>query len=68
MKATVVTERAIVGMETFRIKMGELGLCSPAVETFADEVIVRITACGSPTAAVEAAMRTLHGKPAGVTV
>lgn len=68
MKATSVTERAIAEVETFRTKMREIGSCSPAVEKFADEVIVRIIVCGSPRAAVEAAMRNLLSESAEVTV
>lgn len=68
MKATAITERAIAEVETFRTKMRELGSCSPAVEKFADEVIVLIIVCGSPKAAVETAMRNLLSEPAEVTV
>ncbi|MFF9457170.1 hypothetical protein [Streptomyces flaveolus] len=68
MKATTVIERAIAEVETFRTKMREIGSCSPAVEKFADEVIVRIIVCGSPRAAVEAAMRNLLSESTEVTV
>ncbi|MFJ8194590.1 hypothetical protein ACIQ8D_33275 [Streptomyces sp. NPDC096094] len=68
MKATTVTERAIADVETFRTKMREIGSCSPAVEKFADEVIVQIIICGSPKAAVEAAMRNLLSESTEVTV
>lgn len=68
MKATAITERAIAEVETFRIKMRELGSCSAAVEKFADEVIVHVIVCGSPKAAVEAAMRNILSEPAEVTV
>ncbi|MGY5058748.1 hypothetical protein ACWDFR_32605 [Streptomyces sp. 900105755] len=68
MKATAITERAIAEVETFRIKIRELGTCSPAVERFADEVIVRIIVCGSPKAAIETAMRNILSEPAEVTI
>ncbi|MEU9155763.1 hypothetical protein AB0D59_35745 [Streptomyces sp. NPDC048417] len=68
MKTTTITERAIAEVETFRTKMRELGSCSPAVEKFADEVIVLIIVCGSPKVAVETAMRNLLSEPAEVTV
>ncbi|MFD8198953.1 hypothetical protein [Streptomyces sp. NPDC059701] len=68
MKATPVTERAIADVETFRTKMREIGSCSPAVEKFADEVIVQIIVCGSPRAAVEAAMRNLLSESTEVAV
>ncbi|WND36072.1 hypothetical protein RI578_18055 [Streptomyces sp. BB1-1-1] len=68
MKATAVIERAIAEVETLRAKMREIGSCSPAVERFADEVIVRIIVCGSPRAAVEAAMRNLLSESTEVTV
>ncbi|WP_338778153.1 hypothetical protein [Streptomyces sp. DG1A-41] len=68
MKTTAITERAIAEVETFRTKMRELGSCSPAVEKFADEMIVHIMVCGSPKAAVETAMRNLVSAPAEVTV
>jgi hypothetical protein len=68
MKTTTITERAIAEVETFRTKMRELGSCSPAVEKFADEMIVHIIVCGSPKIAVEMAMRNLLSQPAGVTV
>ncbi|WP_432184189.1 hypothetical protein [Streptomyces tendae] len=68
MKATSVTERAIAEVEAFRTKMREIGSCSPAVEKFADEVIVRIIVCGSPRAAVEAAMRNVLSESTEVTV
>ena len=68
MKATAITERAIAEVETFRTKVRELGSCSPAVEKFADELIVFIIVCGSPKVAVETAMRNLLSEPAEVTV
>lgn len=68
MKTTAITERAIAEVETFRTKMRELGPYSPAVEKFADEVIVHIIVCGSPKAAVETAMRNLLSEPAEATV
>ncbi|MFE3143705.1 hypothetical protein ACFRK5_19610 [Streptomyces niveus] len=68
MKTTAITESAIAEVETFRTKMRELGSCSPAVEKFADEMIVHIIVCGSPKAAVEAAMHNLPSEPAEVTV
>lgn len=40
----------------------------PAVEKFADEVIVRIIVCESPRAAVEAAMRNVLSESTEVTV
>lgn len=67
MKITAITERAIAEVETFRTTMRELGSCSPAVEKFNDEVIVRIIVCGSPKAAVETAMRNLLNELAEVT-
>ncbi|WP_406341303.1 hypothetical protein [Streptomyces sp. NBC_01578] len=68
MKVTAITESAIAEVETFRTKMRELGSCSPAVEKFADEVIVHIIVCGSPKVALETAMRNLLSEPAEVTV
>ncbi|MBT2399377.1 hypothetical protein [Streptomyces sp. ISL-100] len=68
MKATAIAERAIAEVETFRTKVRELGSRSPAVEKFADEVIVHIIVCGSPKVAVETAMRNLLSEPAEVTV
>ncbi|MFE0869546.1 hypothetical protein [Streptomyces rochei] len=68
MKATSVTERAIAEVEAFRTKMREIGACSPAVEKFADDVIVRIIVCGSPRTAVEAAMRNVLSESTEVTV
>ncbi|MFI6061500.1 hypothetical protein [Streptomyces sp. NPDC051286] len=68
MKVPAITESAIAEVETFRTKMRELGSCSPAVEKFADEVIVHIIVCGSPKVAVETAMRNLLSEPAEVTV
>ncbi|WEH18511.1 hypothetical protein [Streptomyces sp. VNUA24] len=68
MKTTAITERAIDEVETFRTKMREAGSCSPAVEKFADELIVLIIVCGSPKVAVETAMRNLLSEPEEVTV
>ncbi|MCD9589666.1 hypothetical protein [Streptomyces sp. 8ZJF_21] len=68
MKITTTTKRAIAEVEAFRTKMWELGSCSPAVEKFADGMIVRIVVCGSPKAPVETAMRNLLLDQAGVTV
>ncbi|WP_432082279.1 hypothetical protein [Streptomyces sp. WAC 04229] len=58
MNRTIV-ERAIAEVETFRTTMRGLGSCTPAVEKFADEVIVLICVSGSPKAAVETAIRNL---------
>ncbi|MFD5717201.1 hypothetical protein [Streptomyces sp. NPDC127036] len=68
MNTTTITERAIAEVETFRTKVRDLGSCSPAMEKFADEVIVDIIVCGSPRAAVETTMPNLLSKPAEVTV
>ncbi|PVE04353.1 hypothetical protein [Streptomyces scopuliridis] len=68
MKTAAITERAIAEVGTFRTTMRELRSCSPAVEKFADEVIVHIVVCGAPKAAAETAMRNLLSEPAEVTV
>ncbi|MDX2839489.1 hypothetical protein PV377_10950 [Streptomyces ipomoeae] len=63
---TNAVEQGIAIIEEFRTTMRDLGKSSPAVEKFADEVILLTIVSGSPKAAVEAAMRNLCSKPTGV--
>ncbi|WP_408997176.1 DUF6907 domain-containing protein [Streptomyces europaeiscabiei] len=49
-------------------RCGNSAPAPPAVERFADEVIVQIIVCGSPKAAVEAAIHNLPNEPAEVAV
>lgn len=52
-------EQAIEVMEEFRTRMRDIGKATPAVERFIDEMILLISVCDSPKAAMDALFRTL---------
>ena len=60
---SLIAQEAIADLEGLRTQIRELGSTSPRFERFIDEMVLLLTVCGDPCAALDAVFRVLASEP-----